>query len=65
MYSYFIWYLYCPSENINNQFKVVVGGLIHQNQKILICQRKDNGEHRLKWEFPGGKLKDYETNQGL
>ena len=52
-----------PERNINNQFKVVVGGLIHQNQKILICQRKDNGEHRLKWEFPGGKLKDYETNQ--
>ena len=49
--------------NINNQLKVVVGGLIQQNQKILICQRKDNGDHPLKWEFPGGKLKDNENNQ--
>ena len=49
--------------NINNQLKVVVGGLIQQNQKILICQRKDNGDHPLKWEFPGGKLKKNENNQ--
>ena len=49
--------------NINNQLKVVVGGLIQQNQKILICQRKDDGDHPLKWEFPGGKLKDNENNQ--
>ena len=49
--------------NINNQLKVVVGGLIQQNQKILICQRKDDGDHPLKWEFPGGKLKDDENNQ--
>ena len=48
---------------INNQLKVVVGGLIQQNQKILICQRKDDGDHPLKWEFPGGKLKDNENNQ--
>ena len=49
--------------NINNQLKIVVGGLIQQNQKILICQRKDDGDHPLKWEFPGGKLKDNENNQ--
>tara|TARA_B100001939_G_scaffold311049_1_gene293376 strand:+ start:122 stop:523 length:402 start_codon:yes stop_codon:yes gene_type:complete len=43
--------------------KVVVGGLIFQNKKILICQRKEEGDHPLKWEFPGGKLKDNENNQ--
>ena len=47
----------------NNLLKVVVGGLIYQNKKILICQRKEEGDHPLKWEFPGGKLKDYENNQ--
>ena len=47
----------------NNLPKVVVGGLIYQNKKILICQRKEEGDHPLKWEFPGGKLKDYENNQ--
>tara|TARA_B100000902_G_C27004397_1_gene761494 strand:+ start:203 stop:604 length:402 start_codon:yes stop_codon:yes gene_type:complete len=43
--------------------KVVVGGLIYQNKKILICQRKEEGDHPLKWEFPGGKLKDNENDQ--
>jgi len=49
--------------NINNQLKIVVGGLIHQKKKILICQRKEEGDHPLKWEFPGGKLKDNENNE--
>ena len=47
---------------INNQLKVVVGGLIYQNKKILICQRKEDDDHPLKWEFPGGKVKDLENN---
>ena len=47
---------------INNHLKVVVGGLIYQNKKILICQRKEEGDHPLKWEFPGGKVKELEDN---
>ncbi len=50
-------------QRTNNLPKVVVGGLIFQNKKILICQRKEEGDHPLKWEFPGGKLKDNENNQ--
>ena len=50
-------------QKTNNLPKVVVGGLIYQNNKILICQRKAEGDHPLKWEFPGGKLKDNENNQ--
>ena len=50
-------------QRTNNLPKVVVGGLIYQNDKILICQRKEEREHSLKWEFPGGKLKDNENNQ--
>ena len=50
-------------QRTNNLPKVVVGGLIYQNEKILICQRKAEGEHPLKWEFPGGKSKDNENNQ--
>ena len=52
-----------PEQKINNLPKVVVGGLIFQNKKILICQRKEKGDHRSKWEFPGGKLKDNENYQ--
>ena len=50
-------------QKTNNLPKVVVGGLIYQNEKILICQRKEEGDHPLKWEFPGGKLKENENNQ--
>ena len=48
---------------INNQLKVVVGGLIYQNKKILICQRKEEDDHPLKWEFPGGKVRDFENKK--
>ena len=50
-------------QKTNNLPKIVVGGLIYQNKKILICQRKKEGDHPLKWEFPGGKLKDNENYQ--
>ena len=50
-------------QRTNNLPKIVVGGLIYQNEKILICQRKEEGDHPLKWEFPGGKLKDSENNK--
>ena len=50
-------------QRTNNLSKIVVGGLIYQNKNILICQRKEEGDHPLKWEFPGGKLKDNENNQ--
>ena len=41
----------------------VVAGLILQNNKLLICQRPNCKEHPLKWEFPGGKIKNNETNE--
>ena len=41
----------------------VVAGLILQNNKLLICQRPNFKDHPLKWEFPGGKIKNYETNE--
>ncbi len=41
----------------------VVAGLILQNDRLLICQRPKFKEHPLKWEFPGGKIKNDETNE--
>ena len=35
---------------------LVVAAVIERNQKILIGQRRRNGNHPLKWEFPGGKV---------
>jgi len=39
----------------------VVAGLIQQNGKLLICQRRRDGAFALKWEFPGGKVEAGET----
>ena len=44
----------------------VVGGLILDKNKILICQRTEDCDHPLKWEFPGGKtLVDESTEKAL
>ena len=40
-----------------------MGGLIVKKNKILICQRSSDNEHPLKWEFPGGKVKNQEEPQ--
>jgi 8-oxo-dGTP diphosphatase len=34
-----------------------VAGLIEQNGRLLICQRRRGGLFELQWEFPGGKLR--------
>ena len=41
----------------------VVGGLILHKNKILICQRKEDCDHPLKWEFPGGKTLVNESSE--
>lgn len=33
----------------------VVAGVMERCGKILICRRRADGWHPLKWEFPGGK----------
>jgi len=34
----------------------VVAGVLEREGKILICQRRADQAHPLKWEFPGGKV---------
>jgi 8-oxo-dGTP diphosphatase len=34
----------------------VVAGVIVRDQHVLICQRRADDHHPLKWEFPGGKV---------
>lgn len=38
----------------------VVAGLIHQQDRLLACQRREGGSFPLKWEFPGGKVENGE-----
>ena len=43
----------------------VVAGIIENNGKIL-CMQRDKGKYdyvSFKWEFPGGKIEDGETNE--
>ncbi|MEP6713932.1 MAG: (deoxy)nucleoside triphosphate pyrophosphohydrolase [Terriglobia bacterium] len=39
----------------------VVAGLLSKNGRILICQRRADQPHPLKWEFPGGKVEAGES----
>ncbi len=39
----------------------VVAALIQQNGLLLICQRRRTDAFRLRWEFPGGKVKHGES----
>ena len=45
------------------QRTIVVAALIRKAGLILICRRKTDQPHALKWEFPGGKLEAGETPQ--
>ncbi|NOT56815.1 MAG: NUDIX domain-containing protein [Deltaproteobacteria bacterium] len=37
-------------------------GIITQGTHVLICQRRGQDLHALKWEFPGGKAQDTEDD---
>jgi 8-oxo-dGTP diphosphatase len=39
----------------------VVAGVLEDWGKILICRRRADQPHPLKWEFPGGKLEPGES----
>lgn len=41
--------------------RIVVAAVIERDRKLLICQRRANAPLPLKWEFPGGKMKEGET----
>ena len=34
----------------------VVAAIIERGGRVLICQRRSDHPHPLKWEFPGGKV---------
>ena len=39
----------------------VVAGVLKRDGRILICRRRADQPHALKWEFPGGKLEAGES----
>ena len=49
---------------MKNKIVNVVGGLILKKDKVLICQRGEDDDHPLKWEFPGGKILIDENVEG-
>jgi len=40
---------------------VVVAGILKREGSILICRRRADQPHALKWEFPGGKVEPGES----
>ena len=41
----------------------VIGAIIYSDNKILCAQRSENMSLPLKWEFPGGKIENGETEK--
>lgn len=39
----------------------VVAAILERDGRILICRRRPEQAHPLKWEFPGGKVEPGET----
>jgi len=39
----------------------VVAAILERDSRVLICRRKPEQAHPLKWEFPGGKIEPGET----
>ena len=39
----------------------VACAIIIEKEKVLVTQRSESMPHALKWEFPGGKVKEGET----
>ncbi len=39
----------------------VVAAIIERDGRVLICRRRREQSHSLKWEFPGGKVEPGET----
>lgn len=40
----------------------VSAGVLTRGRRLLICQRRAQDPHPLKWEFPGGKAQDEEDD---
>ena len=40
----------------------VIASLIARNSKYLVCRRPSKKRHGGLWEFPGGKIRDGESN---
>ena len=49
-------------EPINKRTINVVAGLIFRDGRLLVCQRHHTGSFPLKWEFPGGKVEENESD---
>jgi 8-oxo-dGTP diphosphatase len=43
---------------------LVTAGILTDEGRILICQRRAGTRFGLKWEFPGGKVEDGESPEG-
>jgi 8-oxo-dGTP diphosphatase len=40
--------------------RTVVAAVIEREGQVLVCRRRADQKHPLKWEFPGGKVEDGE-----
>ncbi len=51
------------SQNRMDSLTTVVAAVLERQGRILICRRRADQLHPLKWEFPGGKVEPAETSE--
>lgn len=56
-----MWITRKESSRITEAMIEVTCAIVMDGSKVLVTQRSEHMAHPLKWEFPGGKLKEGET----
>jgi len=51
----------CSGFCVSLEMIIVAVGIIIENSRVLLCQRKKTARYPLMWEFPGGKIEAGES----
>jgi len=56
----------CYNDSLMAEAKpiLVAAGILVRGDRVLICQRHHSDSYGLRWEFPGGKVRDGEDLKG-
>jgi 8-oxo-dGTP diphosphatase len=54
---------FCNRMHTDSNVKQVVAAILLRDQRVLICQRREDQLFALEWEFPGGKVEPGEEHR--
>ncbi|HER08963.1 MAG TPA: NUDIX domain-containing protein, partial [Bacteroides sp.] len=56
-----VWNIPGVNRNVTGSMTDVTCAVVVERGMVLVTQRSEQMDHPLKWEFPGGKVKEGET----